>query len=159
MAKTVSKAASNMYCQARLRAAQFNDSMNSREGAAPYIGVDKDTLAKYELGILRVPCDVVVMMADAYNAPELLNLYCSGECPIGAGRIPSVEVKSIELITLRIMNTLKGVERSKESLLEIVQDGVVEDSEKPALKKVIDYFEQVEHTVCELKLWAEKHLK
>lgn len=85
MAQRPTKAASNVYCQARMRAAEYNDAFKSREGAAPAIGCDKDTLAKYELGILRVPCDVVVMMADAYHAPELLTRYCAEECPIGIG--------------------------------------------------------------------------
>jgi len=54
MAKSCTKAADNMYCQARLKAAQYNESFKSREGAAPFVGIEKDTLAKYELGINRV---------------------------------------------------------------------------------------------------------
>jgi len=161
MAKTVTKASSNVYCQARLAAAKFNDAFNSREGAAEYLGISKDALTKYELGLCKiVPVEAVVMMAEVYNAPELLNLYCTRDCPIGAvGMVSAAEVKSIELITLRMLNTLKDVEKSKEELLEIVQDGVIQEAEKPQLKEIIKFFEKVEQNVCELKLWALKNLK
>lgn len=161
MAKTVTKASSNMYCKARLAAAKFNDAFNSREGAAEYLGISKDALTKYELDLCKVvPVDAIVMMAEVYNAPELLNNYCTKECPIGAsGMVSAAEVKSIELITLRMLNTLRDVEKSKDELLEIVQDGIIEEDEKEQLKEIIKFFEKVEQNVCELKLWAYKNLK
>ena len=72
MSKQVTKAADNVYCQARLRAAQFNDYFATRRGAVDHLpGVTEDSLKKYELDINRPPNDVIALMADAYNAPEL----------------------------------------------------------------------------------------
>ena len=74
----------NMYFVCRKQAAKYNDKLNSRESAAELLGVSTSSLADYELGNTKVvPVDKVVLMADLYNAPELLNKYCQTECPIG----------------------------------------------------------------------------
>ena len=40
-------------------------------------------MADYELGNTKVvPVDKVVLMADLYNAPELITGYCMRECPV-----------------------------------------------------------------------------
>ena len=76
MGQNPTKAASNIFCQKRKEAAKFNDRLNSREGASELIGVSPSALADYELGITKVvPVDVVIKMAEVYNAPELLSYY------------------------------------------------------------------------------------
>lgn len=72
----------NIYFRCRKNAAQHNDKLNSREGAAELLGISVSTLANYELGITKVvPVDAVVMMADLYQAPELKAHYCKHTCP------------------------------------------------------------------------------
>ena len=62
----------NVYFECRKRAAIHNERLNSRAGAAEILGISESTLAHYELGITKnIPVDVVVMMAEVYNAPEL----------------------------------------------------------------------------------------
>jgi hypothetical protein len=157
MPKPCTKAADNVYCQARIKASRFNDAFKSREGAAPYVGCEKDTLAKYELGLLRVPSDIVVMMADAYNAPELLNHYCVNECPIGNGRVEPLMTMSVELATLRILQSTKDLQKTNETLMQVVEDGVISEDEKPMLAEIINNYEKMQKSVNELKLWAEKN--
>ena len=41
MPKFATKAADNMFCQARYEAAKFNERLSSREGAAEELGVDR----------------------------------------------------------------------------------------------------------------------
>ena len=73
----------NMYFQARKKAATYNERLWSREGAAELLGISVSTLADYELGNTKVvPVDKVVLMADLYNAPELITGYCMRECPV-----------------------------------------------------------------------------
>lgn len=50
MSKYATKAAGNMFCQARYEAAKFNERLSSREGAAEELGVDRTRLARIELG-------------------------------------------------------------------------------------------------------------
>ena len=79
MSRQVTVAGSNRYCQARLRAAKYNEDFASRATAVTHLpGVTEDSLKKYELDITRPPNDVIALMADAY--PD-----CQGQKDSGAG--------------------------------------------------------------------------
>lgn len=70
MQSRVTKAAGNRYCQARLKAAKYNEKLLTRAGAVDYLpGVTEDSLKKYELDITKTPNTVVALMADAYAEP------------------------------------------------------------------------------------------
>lgn len=71
MPKFATKAADNMFCQARYEAAKFNERLSSREGAAEELGVDRTRLARIELGSVTPYPEEVLLMADIYRAPEL----------------------------------------------------------------------------------------
>ena len=76
MQSRVTKAAGNRYCQARLKAAKYNEKLLTRAGAVDYLpGVTEDSLKKYELDITKTPNTVVALMADAYAEPELRAWY------------------------------------------------------------------------------------
>ena len=61
----------NMYFQARKKAATYNERLWSREGAAELLGISVSTLADYELGNTKVvPVDKVVLMVYGDAAPE-----------------------------------------------------------------------------------------
>ncbi len=97
------KAADNIYCQCRKEAAKFNDSLNSREGAAEQLNVSVSTLSDYELGITKsVPVEAVVRMADLYNAPELRNYYCTHDCPIGRTDVPPVHLEELDRLVIYV---------------------------------------------------------
>lgn len=155
----VTKAAGNVYCKARMEAAKKNDFLNSREGAAEALGMSKDALAKYELDLCKtVPVESVVLMADLYHTPELLNYYCANECPIGRGRIFEVEDKPVEQITLQMISLLRGVDEVKNTLIDIASDGSIDEPDKPKLYDVIEWLDRMIRSVNELKLYAEKHV-
>ena len=71
MSKFATKAAANMFCQARYEAAKSNERLSSREGAAEEIGIDRTRLARIELGSTIPYQEEVLLMADCYKAPEL----------------------------------------------------------------------------------------
>ena len=72
MPKFATKAADNMFCQARYEAAKFNERLSSREGAAEELGVDRTRLARIELGSVTPYPEEVLLMADIYRAHNLL---------------------------------------------------------------------------------------
>lgn len=124
MARPVTKAGANRYCQARLEAAKYNDRFASRAGAAEEIpGVSEDSLKKYELDITRPPNDVVALMADAYNAPELIPWYCANECPLGRNcrEVPDMPP---ERMLARLLNARKTLFEATDSLTKIMDDGL-----------------------------------
>ncbi len=152
----------NVYFQARKRASASNPKLFSRESAAELLGISPYTLADYELGSTKVvPVDKVMLMADLYNAPELITGYCKYECPIHGFLPLATEEKNIQGIALRI---LKGFDEAelrniKRDLIDISEDGAISDDEVPRLKEIMERLEAMAETISELKLVGEKYLK
>lgn len=149
----------NVYFQARKSAAKYNDKLSSREGASEMLGMSPSTLADYELGNIKVvPVDKVVLMSDLYNAPELKNLYCKNECPIGRGYSIATAQRGIEGIALRLMREFEPerVDAIRKELIDIAEDGVISDDEKPRLQGILDYLDKMSEVISELKLAGEK---
>lgn len=158
MGTNPTKAADNIYCQCRKKAAMYNDKLNSREGAAELLGISPSTLADYELGITKIiPADSIMRMADLYNAPELRNHYCRNCCPLG-GEMPEVEIVDLDRISLRALSTFRKIGETKELLLDITEDGVISEDEKEDLNRVLKNLEELEQIAQSLKLWVKKNL-
>lgn len=161
MARQATKAIQSVYCQARLEAAKWNEKLLTRVGAVEHLpGVTEDSLKKYELGITKVPHDVVLLMADAYNAPHLLNYYCLHECPIGHQRTLSDEVVELDRVTLKLLKRLRvdQLEEIKEKLVDIAEDGVISEEEKPDMAKIMDYLDELAKTISEIQTAGKRAL-
>lgn len=153
------KAASNIYCRCRLEAAKYNERLNSREGAAELLGCSTSTLSDYELGITKnVPPDMVIKMADLYNAPELKNHYCANDCPIGRMSVVELDGGGIDRLTLQMLASLSQIDSIKRTLIDVAADGVISDEEVPKFQEVLQSLETISKSAQELKLWAEKTL-
>ena len=160
MGRDAMKAGGNLCFQCRKAAAMYNDKLCSREGAAEMLGVSVSSLADYELGITKViPVDKIVLMAELYNAPELKTWYCSHECPIGRSLpIPDEPLTNIEQITMRLLRCLKTstVEDTRDTLIEITADGVVDQDEMVDLKEILDYTDELIKAAGQLKVIGTK---
>lgn len=158
MGREARKAAGNPWYEARKKAAEYDDRLCSREGAAERLGMSVSAVADAELGLTKcMPVDKAVLMADLYNAPQLLNYYCLHECPIGCRHSISDEVVDIDRVTVKMLKGLRvdKLEEIKDSLLDIAEDGKITDDEKPELKEVLDYLDSLAKTVSELKTIGE----
>lgn len=74
MPKMATKAADNVFYKARIEASSWNDRLSSREGAAEETGLDRTRLAYIELNTINPHPEEVVILSDAYNAPELCKI-------------------------------------------------------------------------------------
>lgn len=149
----------NMYFRCRKDAALYNDKLNSRESAADMLGVSPSSLADYELGNTKVvPVDKVVLMADLYNAPQLLNAYCANECPIGNRKVIATEIKSLERTTVALIDLLSGgkLDCYMAELAHIASDGRVDEDQKDMMNEIIGYLSRLKLLVEELMLFDEK---
>lgn len=154
MGRDAMKAAGNPWYEARKKAAEYDERLHSREGAAERLGMSVSSVADAELGLTKcMPVDKAVLMADLYNAPHLLNYYCLNECPIGCRHSISDEVVDIDRVTVKLLKRLKvdDLEKVKDRLLDISEDGVIEDAEKPDLASVLNYLEDLAKVISELK--------
>ncbi|KUO78817.1 MAG: hypothetical protein APF81_14455 [Desulfosporosinus sp. BRH_c37] len=159
MAGKATKAAESVFYGARIEAAAFNDNFNSREGAAEVIGMDRTRLARIELGSINPYPEEVLMMMDAYNAPELGNYHCSRQCPLGKQTVPQIEVAELDRLTIQILSSFQRIDRIKDTLIDITTDGVINMDERPKLAQVMAALDMISANAQSLKLWAEKNLK
>lgn len=154
--------AETMYFRCRKEAALHNERLNSRAGAAEALGISESSLAKHELGITKfVPVDLVALMADLYGCPELKANYCKNECPLGRDLTLATEVSPIERVTLNILSGLSTgkIEQIKQQLIDIAADGVIDSSEAPQMRDIVDYLGRLAKSVAELQLLCEKQLR
>lgn len=151
----------SIYFQCRVLASKNNENFRSRESAAEYFGVSVSSMANYERGITVPPLDLVMMMADEYHAPQLKNLYCLNQCPLGKGQPISGEVKTLEAVTVGIVAKLddEEIEDMRRELLEIAEDGKVSPDEEEDFREVSQALDKLVVSISELRLIKEKLLR
>ncbi len=158
MPKKATKAAGNVLYQARMEAATWNEKLNSREGAAEITGLDRTRIAYIELGTATPYPEEILILADTYNAPELCNHYCSRQCPIGRGTIEPLELKELEAATLQLMSSLREIPTITGELVDIVEDGKVDDDERDAMESILEKLRRAAKKIQTLELVYQKKL-
>ncbi len=157
MPSRVTKAAESRYCQARLRAAKYNEKLLTRSGAVEYLpGVTEDALKKYELEINRPPNTVVALMADAYAEPELRSWYCANECPLGKDHVTEIFDMPPERAALRMMKQMECMEDALKEFTDMLDDGVVTAEELERIPEIRNKFLQAGQKVNEILAAIEK---
>ena len=163
MGRDAIKASENMCFRCRKEASNYDERLFSREATAPLLGVSVSSLAEYETGATKViPVDKIVLMADLYKKPELKLWYCSEECPIGKSvdQLPSYDLKSVELTTLKLIEKLRRVrvEKATDDLIMIMADGVVSQDEKVDFAEIMAYLDELIKAAGELRLIGSRLL-
>lgn len=157
MTRGATKAAGNIYYQARYRASAANEGLSSREGAAEQLYCGRDVIAKVELDIVRPSPELVAMMADLYGAPELLSYFCANECAIGKSRnMAAVADMPVTQITVKTLNILKDISKRTDRLIEIVEDGVIDEHEIEDINEIIQTLKILGQMGEELAVQTEK---
>lgn len=157
MGANPTKAADNIYCQCRKKAARYNDRLHSREGAAEQLGYSPSTLAGWELGTDRPSPEAALLMSDLYHAPEIVNHYCREVCPLGHD-IPKIDIDSLDRIAIKALSVFRHIEGAKEKLLDITEDGIITQDEQPELEHILNCLDEVTHIAMNLKAWVKKNL-
>lgn len=159
MGKKATKAADNMYCIARYEAAEQDDVFSSREKASEILNMDRTRLANIELGNITPYPEEVLAMSKHYNAPELCNSHCAEQCPIGKHTISKVEIDDFDRLSLKVLGSLKNIDSLRASLIEISEDGKVDENERDLFRNILESLEKISNNANALKLWAEKNIK
>ena len=115
-------------------------------------------LEKIENGKVAVQPEDVIAMAQCYRAPELCNYYCSNECPIGQQYVPEIKVKDLAQIAIETLNSLNKMNKEKDRLLEIVEDGQVTSDEYKDFFEIKKTLEKIALSVDTLQLWVNKSI-
>ena len=157
MANVAAKTSANAFYKARCEAATHNEQLSSWEGAADIMSIDRGRLYRIESGIANPYPEEVHLMADLYNAPELKNYFCKNICPLGED-LPKAEIADLDRITVRTLSAIRKLGETKELLLDITEDGVIDESEKDDMKKVLQNLEELEQIAQNMRLWIKKNL-
>lgn len=157
MSNIAAKTSANVFYKARYAASSHNEQLSSREGAADIMSIDRGRLYRIESGIANPYPEEIHLMADLYNAPELKNYFCKNMCPLGED-IPKVEIADLDRITVRTLSAIRRMKETGELLLNITEDGVIDESEKDDMEKVLQSLEELEQIAQTMKLWIKKNL-
>lgn len=95
-------------------------------------------------------------LSECYKAPKLCNYYCSNECPIGKKYVPEVQVKELSQIAIETLNSLNRINREKDRLLEIIEDGRVTDDEIADFVSIKKTLDKISLSVDTLQLWVDQ---
>lgn len=151
----------NIYKQARLKAAKRNTRLTTVKDASMYLFITREKLAEIEQEDddkkKRSP-DVsdVINMVKLYNAPELLDYYCTHQCPIRQGEKPLM-YNSLSEISTSLMAAIHFLNNISDSLHNVLSDSKISDNERFEFEKILNTLKDVVYSVDSLELWAKKN--
>lgn len=157
MSNVSASTSSNVFYQARCKASAHNEQLRSREGAADIMLIDRGRLYRIESGLVNPYPEEIHLMADLYNAPELRNYYCTEICPLGC-EIPKAVVADLDRIAIRALSAFRKLGETRELLLDITEDGIISEEERPDLQKILKELEELEAVTQNLRIWVKKNL-
>ena len=129
----------------------------TREKASEMTGfMSAEHIKKIENGKISIQPDDVMALSECYKAPKLCNYYCSNECPIGKKYVPEVQVKELSQIAIETLNSLNRINREKDRLLEIIEDGRVTDDEIADFVSIKKTLDKISLSVDTLQLWVDQ---
>lgn len=126
------------------------------------LGMSVSAVADAELGLSKcMPVEKAVLMADLYRAPHLLNYYCLHECPIGCHQSISDDHPEIDRVTLKLLkrSRVEDLERLKDKLVDIAEDGTIGEDERSDFEEIVDYLESLAKVISEIKVLSRAAMR
>lgn len=153
MGKKSTKENKNMYYVYREKAGLTREQASEKMG---YISASRIEKIDNEKSIAHP--EEVLEMSRCYNAPEMCNLYCSHECPIGKETVQEVEIKDITKLTLEMLVSLNSLEADKNRLMEIAVDGKISEDEKADFEMIRNKLSEISSAINSLDMWTKKNM-
>lgn len=159
MPKIGANSSRNGFILARLEAIKVDSRFSDRERAAEVLDTNRTRLMRIELGKIEPRPDEVLRMAVAYNAPELLNYYCSRICPIGKDTVPHIELSTFDRMARKGLAAIRRAKIAENILIRIAPDGEIREGEEAQLLKVLHILQSIEKVTLEMEIYIKKNLK
>ncbi len=122
------------------------------------IGIDRTRLARIELSEIIPYQEEVKLIAQAYDKPELCHQYCATICPLGSITTKKIKVRNLDRLILNTLGALNDVADLKDSLIDISEDGLIDESEREEFRRILNVLSEISETAQSLELWARKNL-
>lgn len=131
----------------------------TREKAAELIpGFSPERIEKIENGRTQIQPEDALLLAKYYRAPSLINHYCCEECPIGQVHAVRTESKELAQIAVETLSAVNRLNRIKDRLLEIAEDGRVRADEYSDFTEIKNALDRVARSVSNLQLWVDEQI-
>ncbi len=150
MSRTSTKEDKSIY-----QIARENAGMTRAEASEALEFISESSIEKIENGKTMAKPEDVIAMAKAYKCPNLCNQYCSGECEIGKLTVPAIKARSLSEISLSVLSTLNSLEREKERLIEITEDGEITEDELEDFNRIHNELQKISVTADTLMMWMQ----
>ena len=153
MGKASIKENKNIYqlCREELK-------LTRKEASEKIPGMEDYRLEKIENDVRPTP-DEVYNMANAYGKPELCRYYCAKECRIGIEENKKeIQLKELPQITLMMLDSLRKMNDTKDSMIGITADGEISDEELEDFCDIQNELSEMQENIEVLKMWTEKML-
>lgn len=130
----------------------------TQEQAAELLHCSVRALSRYENGETVVPNDVAYGMVRLYNDNYLAVEHLRNSSPIAALIIPEVDLCSIQTASIRLFNRMAAFlgNRPDLQLLQIAEDGVIDDTEREELDRILAELADLSKIFTEIRLAAER---
>lgn len=128
----------------------------TQERAAELLGTATRTLSAWENGEHCPPDDMVVLMADVYQAPTLPLEHLREVSRIGREYLPDPEAKTLPEAALSLLTAMRDfeVDESDLELMRICADGKVGPGEAKQFGLIIGQLEEIVNAAYEVRVAA-----
>ena len=117
--------------------------------------VSYSRLMRIELEGLPPYPEEIIQMAKIYGEPNLPNIFCANDCPLGQEFVNQVQMKDLPVITLEMLNLLNRLTKQKDRLIEITVDGEISPDEIKDFRTIKHDLEQMSMAIDSMQLWLE----
>ena len=135
----------NIYARARAASGL------SQEAAAEALELSTRSVADYEAGRVVPTLGTVRAMMEAYSTPWLAYSYIF-EVTQPLGVLPPVQIAELPTATVQLVNRVLRFADGYRSLLEIAEDGVIDEQERPEFDALMAQLDEIIRSAYQLKL-------
>lgn len=129
----------------------------SMQRAAEKLFIDYKQLSRYETGETMPTPNMVLRMSKLYNDPALRRRYCTEVCDIGKQDQAFSNPHSLYSSGYKLIGAKDELEKIKNTLFQILADGVVDPTEMKVLNDVIpEQIKSVKKVLNEIEIEIEK---
>lgn len=116
----------------------------SQEQLAEQLNVTRQAVSKWEVGATLPETDTVIALSELFHVSSDYLLKDSIQS--------ANNTESLDRTVIKFMSSVQEMNRISADLLDIVEDGIIDDLEKIRLQEIIDILDRISATINELKI-------
>ena len=133
----------------------------TQERFAEALDISVESVRQYESDKIMPSDDVVTRMVEVSGQPVIGYWHLLNKSRVAADILPDVQECSLEQAVIKLLCRSRQFAENNNTnrLMYISEDGIIDETEKPELKKILAFLDEVAEYISELKIVGEKYLK